>query len=386
MRTKAVPAHVKAVDETTGEFEAIVAVFGNLDHYGDRILPGAFAGWLEKARAAGDPVPVIFSHRWDDLDAHLGEADPANIRELEPGDPALPPEVADLGGLYVKGRIDVADPPAAKVARLLKGRRIREFSFAYDVPAGGENRGEDGANELSVIDPVFEVGPTLVGANPATQLIAAKSRSAAEALSTLEAGPDLDELQKSLLAVLDRRPETKAQVQLSGSIEVLQDRILSAVSTWAEDFFQAADIYWIYLEATYVDHVIFYVELWDDPPGAGRYFSVGYTADGDSIELVDEPAVVEIVGSVEPKARRLARKAGRHVKEGRRNAGADLERIQGIHDLTKDLGAECDTAAVDPEDVDEADGDPETSSRSFAPADVLRMIDLEETDLDLETE
>lgn len=149
-------------DAETGTFEATVAVFGNVDHGGDRIMPGAFSKSLERWRQSGDPIPVIFNHDWADANAHIGIANPSDVVETDQG-------------LVVKAHLDVADNPVAKqVHRLLKRRSIKEFSFGYSTPKDGEKRAKDGANELSEID-LFEVGPTLKGMNPATELHAVKS-------------------------------------------------------------------------------------------------------------------------------------------------------------------------------------------------------------------
>jgi hypothetical protein len=70
-------------------------------------------------------------------------------------------------------------------------RSLKEFSFGYSVPSGGQRKADDGANELIEID-LYEVGPTLKGMNPATELHAVKStafdihETAAEPAGTLE--------------------------------------------------------------------------------------------------------------------------------------------------------------------------------------------------------
>jgi HK97 family phage prohead protease len=191
------------VESGEGTFEAIVAVFNNVDHVGDRILPGAFAASLEKWSASGDPIPVIFSHRWDDLDAHIGAV--IEAVELEAGDERLPEEVKALGGLYVKATLDVDEDFAGRVWRKLSRRTLREFSFAYDVveeqtpeqPVDASHR-----NDLVTLD-VIEVGPTLKGCNPATALIGAKARSAkggaAELLDLIEVGDLADVLEVDAL-------------------------------------------------------------------------------------------------------------------------------------------------------------------------------------------
>jgi len=164
--------YFKALDDATGEFEAVVSVFGNVDLQGDRSMPGMFLKSLAQYRDAGNPIPVIWSHDWGDPFAHIGYVDPADAREILAED-AKSAGFGDItGGLFVKGHLDVDKPFARQVYDLLKERRIREWSFAYDVE--DEARAKDGANELKEVN-LFEVGPTLKGANPATATIGVKS-------------------------------------------------------------------------------------------------------------------------------------------------------------------------------------------------------------------
>lgn len=143
--------------DLTGEFDAIVSVFGNVDGVGDRVVKGAFAKSLDDWGTSGDPIPIIWSHQWHDPFAHVGAVAEAS-------------ETAK--GLRVRGQLDMDNPTAAYLAKLLEQRRIKEFSFAYDVIT--ERRAKDGANELVELG-IIEVGPTLKGANPETQLLAAKT-------------------------------------------------------------------------------------------------------------------------------------------------------------------------------------------------------------------
>jgi HK97 family phage prohead protease len=158
-----------------GTWEAIVAVFGNVDYQGDRIIAGAFSKSLANWATSGDPLPVIFSHQWDTLPAHIGTV--LEAKELFPGDEALPAELRGNGGLWAKFRLDVDHPEtyAPTIDRLMSERRLKEFSFAYDV--FDERRGSDGANELLELD-VLELGPTLKGANPATRLLSRRADAA----------------------------------------------------------------------------------------------------------------------------------------------------------------------------------------------------------------
>jgi HK97 family phage prohead protease len=152
------------LDQTpdAGTFEATVAVFGNVDKVGDRVMPGAFTNTLAKWRASGDPIPVILSHQWENAMAHIGVVNPADAVETPKG-------------LRLRGTLDVEDNEVARqVHKLMARRSLKEFSFGYSVPAGGSRKARDGANELLEID-LAEVGPTLKGMNPSTELHAVKS-------------------------------------------------------------------------------------------------------------------------------------------------------------------------------------------------------------------
>jgi HK97 family phage prohead protease len=160
MKTKNLSAQVKATGDDTGEFEAIVAVFGNVDSGGDVIAKGAFADNLSEWEASGDPIPVVWSHDSNDPFSHIGSVVEASETDT---------------GLLVKGQLDLDNPKAAQVHKLLKGRRVTQFSFAYSVLDAGPTE-VDGvkATELRRLK-LYEVGPTLVGMNQSTELLSAKS-------------------------------------------------------------------------------------------------------------------------------------------------------------------------------------------------------------------
>jgi HK97 family phage prohead protease len=173
MRIKTVGARVKAAGAADGlkdgEFEAIVSVFGNKDSYGDVVMPGAFSDTLSAWKESQNPIPVIWSHDWQDPESHIGTV--LDSREVDAG------EFGDKSpaGLWVKGVNDIADNQrAARVQRLMAGRRITQFSFAYDIKeAAWETHDGEEVYALRKLD-LFEVGPTLVGANQETDLLGAK--------------------------------------------------------------------------------------------------------------------------------------------------------------------------------------------------------------------
>lgn len=164
MKTKSFNANVKAVGTADGlgdgQFTALVAVFGNKDHGGDVIVPGAFADSLRDWAASGDAIPAIWSHQWADPFAHIGWSLSAA-------------ETAD--GLLVTAQLDLENPTALQTYKLLKQRRVKEFSFGYDVVDGGYvTQDEDEFFELRKLN-LIEFGPTLKGMNPDTQLLGTKS-------------------------------------------------------------------------------------------------------------------------------------------------------------------------------------------------------------------
>lgn len=328
-----VRAFTKAVDEEAREVEQIVSVFENVDLGKDRVKTGAFTASLERWGASGDPIPVIWSHDWDNPFAHIGFV--LEAKELDAGDPLLPEEISDLGGLYTRYKVDDA-PFAGQVLRLLAERRVREASFAYDVIR--EKRNNDGTTDLLELD-VIEVGPTLKGMNPMTQLLSAKSREqvaekagitvdqvdAVLAAAEVKAYPSHTFLPKEdepdRCSICDMTRNTvghlnllaaeadgsKAVVTLTGSLEETLGRFFRA----AGDYADAEDLgnggfYALHPEGTYPEEnrAVYTVEGWNDPWGEGAFFEFRF-AEQEGELVVESVVEVELEASVRPKSRRL---------------------------------------------------------------------------------
>lgn len=241
----------KALDEAKGEFEAIVAVFGNVDLAGDRIVKGAFADSLKAWEAKGRPIPVVFSHMWQDIDAHIGEV--IDSKETDQG-------------LYVKAQLDMQDPSAAKVFRLMKRGTLAEFSFAYDIV---EEKLQNGANELLKLD-VIEVGPTLKGMNPETQLLGTKG------------------------AVAEMLNGRGSKAGVSGSFEERRDLVTQAIrGKYGEN-----DRYWVYVVATFDESAVVAIS----GEAGTTYREIDYTLKDGTVELGDERDVI-LQTTVVPKSR-----------------------------------------------------------------------------------
>ncbi len=165
MKRKSQPVKIKTEggELALGQFIVYPSTFTRTpDSYGDVVAKGAFAKGIAKRKAEGHQLPGLFAHRMDDLNAYVAHA-------IDEGE--------DDHGWWVKGEFDLDDPAAAKVYKLVKGGRIRELSFAYDVLDAASVTLADGtkANELRDLD-VFEFSFVPVGANRDTSVVAVKGR------------------------------------------------------------------------------------------------------------------------------------------------------------------------------------------------------------------
>lgn len=170
---------VKAVGTDEGlqprQFSGYASVFGNVDSYGDVVMPGAFAKSLQEWAASGAEIPLLWAHDMHSLAADLGR-----VVEAKEDDHGL------LVTCEFDEEADVPGTPAAKAYRLLKGRRLNTMSFAYDVQQS--SKGEvDGAtvNMLEQLK-LYEVSLVRVPANPEAVITAVKSAPA----TAVTPGPD----------------------------------------------------------------------------------------------------------------------------------------------------------------------------------------------------
>jgi HK97 family phage prohead protease len=200
VKIKSCPVRIKAAGENEGTedgvFEAIVAAY-NTDSVGDRIVPGAFAETLAEWKGRGDPIPVLWSHMSADPEYHIGVVEEAEER----------PE-----GLWVRARLDLDEPKAAKVYRLLKGRRVTQFSFAYDIEEGSQvEKGDESFYELRKLR-LYEVGPTLIGANQATELLDVKAADHGPVQIAIHNPPAMsdDSFRKAMEEFIARHTKTPA--------------------------------------------------------------------------------------------------------------------------------------------------------------------------------
>lgn len=166
MQIKSVPLRgVKAGPDDglkDGEFIVYPSTFTKTpDSYGDVVAPGAFKDTIADWEASGNVLPGLFGHRFDDPDYYVASA-------TEMGE--------DDHGWWVKGQFDMESPKGPHVYRLVKGRRLSQLSFAFDVQDSSpvELEGGTKANELRKLK-VYEFSFVPIGANQETSVVAVKA-------------------------------------------------------------------------------------------------------------------------------------------------------------------------------------------------------------------
>lgn len=212
-----------------GQFTAYASVFGNVDSYGDVVLPGAFANALKKWAATTANLPLLFGHNMSDPDYNIGHVIEA---------------VEDERGLLVTCQLDLSNPKAMQTYKLLKGRRINQMSFAYDVLEGAWIEKTEGGESVSYYElrelDIYEVSVVTIGANQETEILAVKM--AADAARHLGAGikegrvlasKHIDSLRtaREALDVVIKAAEGDDQDKASGTRPAADEEPLGAKST-----------------------------------------------------------------------------------------------------------------------------------------------------------
>lgn len=205
---------IKTVGEAgSGAYESAVSVFGNIDHDGDRVHKGAFL----RAIKDQSPPPVVYSHNW--LIPPIGETLDWDEKTID-GKECL----WTKGNLFVGAddKHQYADMAyAAMKSRDGRPPALNQFSYSFDVPEGGAEKDTeeiDGKNRivqnLKELYPIYEVGPCLRGANPATSTLQPpKARDIADAIKS--GAISVNELRK-LLGLDELTPEAEKNVVHSG--------------------------------------------------------------------------------------------------------------------------------------------------------------------------
>lgn len=173
---KVVPSFVTKVDQEQGIVEHTVAVMGNVDLGGDRILPGAFTKTITER--AGK-IRVLDSHNSGSVLDIIGK--PLSLWEV--GRDSLPAEVRtkypDATGALMARTQFLMDTPEGKGAfTRIRDGAVDEYSIGYDpFDVTYTDEMHDGKNvsvrNLGTIR-LWEYSPVAFAMNPATSTLSAK--------------------------------------------------------------------------------------------------------------------------------------------------------------------------------------------------------------------
>lgn len=205
MATKSLTASVKAAPDGEGTFTGYASVFGNVDSYGDVVQKGAFANTLAAWQEKGKTIPVLFGHDFSDPFSNIGGVTSAE---------------EDDHGLKVTGALDLENPKAAQVYRLLKDGRISDMSFAFDV--NSSEQGEVDGHKVNLLTDLtlYEVSIVPVGANQEAGVI------------------DVKAVARDIAAKAGRVISAKNENELSGALASLEEatgRIKNVLAALGED-------------------------------------------------------------------------------------------------------------------------------------------------------
>ncbi|MBI1621494.1 HK97 family phage prohead protease [Aquamicrobium zhengzhouense] len=152
MKTKDFALHVKDVSED-GTFEGYGSVFGNVDSYGEKVMPGAFVESLARHKREGSSVLMLWQHNpdqpigvWEDL-------------------------AEDAKGLWGKGRFLLEIQRAREVHTLAKAKAIGGLSIGYREV---ETEPDGQVRLLKKLD-LYEISPVTFPANRRARIESVKS-------------------------------------------------------------------------------------------------------------------------------------------------------------------------------------------------------------------
>ncbi|RUT32636.1 HK97 family phage prohead protease [Arsenicitalea aurantiaca] len=151
MKTKDFTLQVKDLSED-GTFEGYGSVFGNVDSYGEKVMPGAFVESLARHKREGTAVLMLWQHNpgepigvWEDL-------------------------AEDAKGLWGKGRLILEIQKAREVQALMRQKAIGGLSIGYREI---ETEPEGNVRLLKKLD-LREISPVSFPANRRARIEAVK--------------------------------------------------------------------------------------------------------------------------------------------------------------------------------------------------------------------
>ncbi|MDW9370054.1 HK97 family phage prohead protease [Sinorhizobium meliloti] len=145
--------------DSTGRISGYGSVFGNVDSYGERVLPGAFKKSLEEHKRRGSRIKMLWQHR---PDVPIGTWHQA---------------AEDSKGLILEGTINLKTDAGRNAYEHIAAGDVDSLSIGYLEKEVQQNR--DGVRDLIELD-LYEVSPVTFPANRSAMISGAKSQAEIE--------------------------------------------------------------------------------------------------------------------------------------------------------------------------------------------------------------
>lgn len=110
---------IKSIDED-GTFEGYISKYGNVDAYGDMVMPGAYSATLKSGRT----ISMYFNHEYRQRGAPARIGVWLEFREVE-------------DGVIAKGKLIMGHPLVAGIYASMKAGVLSGLSIGYYVPPDG---------------------------------------------------------------------------------------------------------------------------------------------------------------------------------------------------------------------------------------------------------
>jgi hypothetical protein len=166
MERKRFDFEIKAIDEA-GRFEGWASVYGNKDHGGDVVLPGAFDESLANWQGAGRKVPILHNHDHSDI---RGVWEVLESRDK---------------GLWGQGQLNL-DIEAGRDSRaLMKQGAISGLSIGYNIEDGGISYDEEKQTYLLSKLNLWEVSIVTFPMNDLARVEVVKSKNERRTVPTV---------------------------------------------------------------------------------------------------------------------------------------------------------------------------------------------------------
>lgn len=165
LKTLAFKLDIKALDEQ-GMFTGYASTFGNVDHHGDVVMPGAFAKSLAEHAEAGTMPAMLWQHDpWNPVGVY------ESMKE-------------DEEGLLVTGRLAIGTTQGRDAYELMKMKALTGLSIGYRVRAYDRDAQSE-ITKLTDID-LREVSLVTFPANDFSRIDVVKNTTRCETIRELE--------------------------------------------------------------------------------------------------------------------------------------------------------------------------------------------------------